>query len=103
MSNKSLGRFLEPTIFILISVANHEKHGYGMMEDIKESYGVDIGPGTLYGAISRMEKLGLIEPLPTVERRKPYQITQLGKEFLEERLYELKKVSLLGFERLGLI
>ncbi|WP_438347865.1 PadR family transcriptional regulator [Paenibacillus sp. FA6] len=86
----------------LISVAENNMHGYAIMEDIKTSYNVSIGPGTLYGAISRMEKMGLIEAVPTNDRTQPYCITELGRDFLKERLHELQTVSTLGFKRLGL-
>lgn len=99
----STDRFSEPTLFILISLAEGNKHGYAIMEDIKNSYDIKIGPGTLYGAISRMEKLKFIEAIPSKDRRKPYQITSEGKEYLHEKLREIDTVTKLGFKRLGLI
>ncbi|MBX4260320.1 helix-turn-helix transcriptional regulator (plasmid) [Clostridium estertheticum] len=53
----SIERFSEPTLFILISLAESKKHGYAIMEDIEISYNIKIGHGTLYGAISRIKKL----------------------------------------------
>ncbi|WP_028402021.1 PadR family transcriptional regulator [Ectobacillus panaciterrae] len=105
MSSKSsaLGRFSEPTLFILISLANENKHGYAIMEDIEKSYDMKIGPGTLYGAISRMEKTGLIEAIPSQERRQPYQITPDGREYLQEKLKEMERITTIGLKRLGLI
>lgn len=99
----SIERFSEPTLFILISLAEGNKHGYAIMEDIEKSYDIKIGPGTLYGAISRMEKLKLIEATPSEDRRKPYQITSEGKKYLQEKLRDLENVTKLGFKRLGLI
>lgn len=96
-------RFSEPTLFILISLAEGNKHGYAIMEDIEKSYDIKLGPGTLYGAISRMEKSGFIEAVPATDRRKPYQITPEGKGYLQEKLKELDTVAKLGFKRLGLI
>lgn len=96
-------RFSEPTLFVLISLAESKKHGYAIMEDIEQSYGSKIGPGTLYGAISRLEEQELIEALPTEDRRKPYQITQKGQLYLEEKLKEIETVTKIGFQRLGLI
>lgn len=105
MSSKSssLGRFSEPTLFILISLANENKHGYAIMEDIEKSYDIKIGPGTLYGAISRMEKMGFIEAIPSQDRRQPYQITADGREYLQEKLKEMERITTIGFKRLGLI
>jgi DNA-binding PadR family transcriptional regulator len=99
----SIERFSEPILFILISLAEGNKHGYAIMEDIEKSYDMKIGPGTLYGAISRMEKLKLIEAIPSQDRRKPYQITSEGKIYLQEKLTEINQVTTLGFKRLGLI
>lgn len=99
----STDRFSEPTLFILISLAEGNKHGYAIMEDIENSYDIKIGPGTLYGVISRMEKLKLIEAIPSKDRKKPYQITSEGRQYLQEKLKEIEIVTKLGFERLGLI
>ncbi|AZP03738.1 PadR family transcriptional regulator [Jeotgalibaca ciconiae] len=99
----STDRFSEPTLFILISLAEENKHGYAIMEDIERSYDIKIGPGTLYGAISRMEKSELIKSIPSQDRKKPYQITSAGRQYLQEKLKEIEIVTKLGFERLGLI
>lgn len=96
-------RFSEPTLFILISLADGNKHGYAIMEDIERSYDIKLGPGTLYGAISRMEKSKLIRAIPSQDRKKPYQITSDGRQYLQEKLEEIEVVTKLGFERLGLI
>jgi DNA-binding PadR family transcriptional regulator len=73
-----LGRFSDPPLFILVSLADGEKHGYAMMEDIEATCGVRLGPGTSYGALSRLWRQGLVEPLASEERRKPYRITAAG-------------------------
>ncbi|MEN1968155.1 PadR family transcriptional regulator [Lentibacillus sp. N15] len=99
----SIDRFSEPTLFILISLAEGNKHGYAIMEDIEKSYDIHIGPGTLYGAISRMEQHKFIEAIPAKDRRKPYQITSEGREYLQRKLTEMDTVTKLGFRRLGLI
>ncbi|RNF39193.1 PadR family transcriptional regulator [Planococcus salinus] len=99
----SLDRFSEPSLFILISLAEGNKHGYAIMEDIEKSYDMKIGPGTLYGAISRMEKMKFIEAIPSEDRRKPYRITSEGRLYLKEKLTEIENVTKLGFQRLGLI
>ena len=93
-----LGRFSDPALFILVSLADGEKHGYAMMEDIEKTCGTRLGPGTLYGALSRLEKRGLVEPLASSEeRRRPYRLTATGASALEGRLRELE-----GFARAGL-
>jgi len=64
---------------ILTSLADCPKHGYALILDIKEFAGLQLGPGTLYGALDRLEKLGLIEALPADDRRHPYRITSAGR------------------------
>ena len=60
-----------------------------MIEDIGDLSGSRPGPGTLYGAIARLERLGLIEPLAAVDRRRPYQLTSAGETVLREELATL--------------
>jgi len=100
MESSDFGRFSDPAVLILASLAGGEKHGYAMMEDIQATSGVRLGPGTLYGAISRLEADGLIEALPAVERRRPYRITQQGAAFLRTYLASLQKIVALGYARL---
>jgi hypothetical protein len=73
-----LRRVGEASVLILISLADGPKHGYALIQDIKALAGVELGPGTLYGALDRLERLGLIEPLPADDRRHPYRITAPG-------------------------
>lgn len=97
-----LGRFSDPALFILVSLAGGEKHGYAMMEDIEGTCGARLGPGTLYGALSRLEKRGLVEPLVSDEkRRRPYRITGAGASALEGRLRELEGLTRAGLGRLA--
>jgi len=55
----------------MISLADGPKHGYAMLKDIETLAGARLGPGTLYGALARLERPGLIAPLAAVERRPP--------------------------------
>ena len=100
MEPLEFGRFSDPAVLILASLAGGEKHGYAMMEDIQATSGVRLGPGTLYGAISRLEADGLIEALPAVERRRPYRITLQGRAFLRAYLASLQQLVSLGTARL---
>lgn len=97
-----LGRFSDPALFVLVSLAGGEKHGYAMMEDIEETCGARLGPGTLYGAIARLEKRGLVVPLVSKDRRRPYRLTAAGAAALDERLRELKSLARAGLGRLAL-
>ena len=100
MDTSEFGRFSDPALMILASLAGGEKHGYAMMEDIEAMTGVHLGPGTLYGAISRLEQDGLIEALPADERRRPYRLTTQGAVFLRSYLASLKKIVTVGLKRL---
>ena len=97
-----LRRAGEASMLILISLAGGPKHGYALIQDIKELAGVELGPGTLYGALDRLERLGLIEPLPADDRRHPYRITAPGVAALRVHLDSLERVSAAGRLRLQL-
>lgn len=95
-----MGRFSEPALLVLESLAAGDKHGYAMMEDIKRRHGIDLGPGTLYGAIARLEEAGLIEALPAEDRRRPYRLTRNGTAALAEQLHTLHRFATGGLRRL---
>ena len=95
------GRFSEPAILILISLADAPKHGYAMTEDIATIASVKLGPGTLYGAIARLEARGLIEAIQSEDRRNPYRLTGLGERALRLRLATLEAVARAGRQRLS--
>jgi DNA-binding PadR family transcriptional regulator len=82
----------DPTLLVLSSLADGDKHGYAMMEDIQQFAGVRLGPGTLYGAITRLEERGWIRPVAAEDRRQPYTITALGRRHLEEQVSNLDAV-----------
>ena len=90
----------DPTLLVLASLAEDDKHGYAMMVDIERFAGVHLGPGTLYGAITRLEKNGWIKPVPSEDRRQPYRITGAGREHLKERLGSLDQIVKTGKSRL---
>src|SRR3989454_11208090 len=96
-----LGRFSEPALLILVSLAGGDKHGYAMIEDIESLTGTRLGPGTLYGALARLERRGLIEPLASDDRRRPYRLTGLGASVLQEQLTGLKSFAVTGLQRLA--
>jgi DNA-binding PadR family transcriptional regulator len=59
-----------------------------------------LGPGTLYGALARLERRGLIEVLETDDRRWPYRLTAAGASALQERLTNLESFAATGLRRL---
>ena len=50
----------DPTLLVLASLAEGDKHGYAIMIDVEEFAGLRLGPGTLYGAITRLEERGML-------------------------------------------
>ena len=95
-----LGRFSDPSLLILSSLASGPKHGYAMMEDILEFSGTRLEPGTLYGALTRLEQRGWIEALEATDRRRPYRITGEGVTVLREQLATMQRVVSVGAQRL---
>ncbi len=83
----------------MISLAGGPKHGHAMLLDVERFSGVRLGPGTLYGALSRLETIGHVERLPAEGRRQPYQLTGNGRRELELRLDGLQKAVSTGVER----
>jgi DNA-binding PadR family transcriptional regulator len=96
-----LGRFAEPALLILVALADGPKHGYAIMTEAEAISGSPLGPGTLYAALGRLERRGLIEPLPAEERRRPYRLTGAGATTLEEQLKELERFARTGLTRLA--
>jgi DNA-binding PadR family transcriptional regulator len=100
---------LTPAVFhILLALANGERHGYGIMKQVKvDSQGkVTMGAGTLYGSLKRMLDAGLVQesdkrvdPDMDDERRIYYQITGAGREALAAELERYKHIVTLARER----
>jgi DNA-binding PadR family transcriptional regulator len=97
---------LTPAVFhILLTLADGEAHGYAVMQEVTRRSGgsVRLGPGTLYGAVSRLLEDGIIEeseerPDPDMDdtRRRYYRLTKLGSRVLAaetERLADLVKAA----------
>src|SRR5207253_643371 len=74
-----LGRFEEPAILILTSLLQGPRWGYAIVKDVETVSGVHLGPGTLYATLARLEARGLIQGLPSEDRRRPYRITGTGR------------------------
>jgi DNA-binding PadR family transcriptional regulator len=99
---QGLRRPNDPPVLILTSLAAGPKHGHALAKDIEDFAGVSLGPGTLYGAITRLEERGLIEPLQTEDRRQPYRITTAGSAALAGVVVEMRQIAHVGASRLGL-
>lgn len=87
------------TGFYILFCLQEEMHGYNIIQKVKQMTGgeINIGAGTMYGCLSKMEKDGLIQFVREEEKRKLYKATELGKEILNielkriERLYKNSK------------
>jgi DNA-binding PadR family transcriptional regulator len=97
----ALGRFSEPSLLVLASLAGGPKHGYAIMQDVGRFHGGRMEPGTLYGALARLERQGWIEPLEAADRRRPYRLTAVGAEVLRQHLTSLQRVVSTGLGRLA--
>ncbi len=98
--DSDLGRFAEPSLLILTSLANGPRHGYGLISDVADFAGVTLGPGTLYGALARLEKRGLIRALEAEDRRRAYELTNAGAAILRRQLASMRAVADIGLRRL---
>lgn len=95
------GRFTEPAVLILVSLAERPRHGYAIADDIERVAGERPGPGTLYGALARLESRGFIEPSESDNGRATYKLTAAGRKALSARLSAMESVARLGQARLA--
>jgi DNA-binding PadR family transcriptional regulator len=86
-------RGADPSLLVLISLAAGPKHGHAILLDIERFMGRRLGPGTLYGAIERLERDGLIESLPAQDRRTPYRLTSDGARYVADRVSQMKRLT----------
>jgi DNA-binding PadR family transcriptional regulator len=94
---------VSPATLILSSLADGDsKHGYALTKDIQQFAGVRLAPGTLYEALARLERQGLIEPVESDGRRRPYRLTAAGASALKDELAAEQRVVDVGLRRLEL-
>jgi len=99
---KPADRFLPltPQVFhILLSLADVDRHGYGIMKEVEERTDgrMQLGPGTLYGSIKRLRRDGLIEEVETSSRfsereRRVYRLTELGRAVARAEMARLERL-----------
>ncbi len=80
----------EATFYVLLAL-DEPLHGYAVMQKVEaiSEGNVVIGPGTLYGAFTTLEKQGLIEKVSEEDRRKTYALTIKGRQVLAEQVRRL--------------
>ncbi len=79
-------------LLVLVSLSDGPKHGYAIQADVNSFAAVHLGPGTLYGALNSLQRDGLVEALPSDQRRRPYRLTQPGRQQLRDQLAELDRI-----------
>lgn len=97
----TFGRYAGPATLILSSLADGPRHGYSLTKDIESFAEVRIAPGTMYEALARLERQGLIEAIETTDRRRPYRLTPGGALALRAHLDSQRRVADVGLRRLA--
>jgi DNA-binding PadR family transcriptional regulator len=100
LGREGLRKENDPLLLVLISLLAGPRHGHALLDDIEAFAGTRLGPGTLYGAITRLEEQGLIEPLEPIGRRRPYRITASGVDATRQVLDATAAVVSAGKARL---
>jgi DNA-binding PadR family transcriptional regulator len=100
MNPEKLKKYLpltEATYYIMLAL-EQPLHGYGVMQKVEQISGgtVKVGPGTLYGAFSSLEKEALIWKVNEEERRKSYQLTDKGRRVLVGQIDRLEIMNANG-------
>ncbi len=89
------GALTESIYYILLRL-HRPAHGYALMKDISDmtNHRVNLGAGTLYGALETLQEKGWIKPLDeqSRDRKIEYVITETGKQFFEKELVRLKEL-----------
>jgi DNA-binding PadR family transcriptional regulator len=98
---KATAKLSSEAVLILVSLADGPKHGYAIQQDVERVSGRRLGPGSLYGAIARLESAGLIEALEERGPRRPYRLSASGSRVLANELEQLRKVTSAGTRRLA--
>jgi DNA-binding PadR family transcriptional regulator len=101
LSLGTFGRYAGPATLILSSLADGAKHGYALTKDIETFAGIRLAPGTLYEALSRLESQGLIEAVPSEDRKRPYKLTPAGAAALRTHLDAQRQTAEVGLRRLA--
>lgn len=83
----------ETMLYILLSL-REERHGYGVMQHVKELTAgrIVLGAGTIYQSLGKLETDGLISPTREIERKKLYLITNIGEQILLEEAKRIQEI-----------
>jgi DNA-binding PadR family transcriptional regulator len=93
---------LEAAVWIMVGLAGEAKHGYAIMKDIEALGGFSMRPGTLYAALARMDRAGLVQEIQNDDyRRRPFKLTPAGRTRLAADLQVLAALASTGLRRLN--
>jgi len=90
------------TAFYILLCLKKPNHGYGIVQTVERltDGAIRLAPGTMYGSLSKMEKDGLIRFIREEEKRKIYQITDLGLEVLQIELNRIERLYRIAHEQM---
>ncbi|HNX15428.1 MAG TPA: PadR family transcriptional regulator [Oscillospiraceae bacterium] len=85
---------MSETMFYILLSLQEERHGYGIMQHVKELTHdrIVLGAGTIYQSLSKLEEDGLIVSVKEEDRKKLYLITETGKRILKEEANRIKEI-----------
>jgi DNA-binding PadR family transcriptional regulator len=86
---------------VLCVLADGPLHGYAINTAIEELTGERLGAGSLYGALTRLEAKGLVEPVEGQGRQQPVRLTTTGREVLQRELTTMARIAATGLKHLG--
>jgi DNA-binding PadR family transcriptional regulator len=95
-----LGGYTDASVHIMVALSDGPRHGYAIMAEVERETGRPMRPGTLYAALSRLERRGLVEAMPAEDRRHPYRLTTMGTQALAAVLDRMEALAARGRERL---
>jgi DNA-binding PadR family transcriptional regulator len=102
-------RINDAQMLVLTVLADGPRHGYAINTAIEEIAGAKLGPGSLYGALARLESRGLIRPIGDAaedsevrERHRTVEMTDLGRDQLRTELQQMARISAAGLRALGI-
>ena len=85
---------MSETMFYILLSLQEERHGYGIMQYVKEltKSRIVLGAGTIYQSLGKLEDDGLIKQIKEEDRKRIYIITDIGKQILLEEAYRIKEI-----------
>lgn len=88
------------TAFYILLCLKTPNHGYGIVQTVERltEGAIKLAPGTMYGSLSKMEKDGLIRFVREEEKRKIYEITDLGREVLQTEIARIERLYRIAHE-----